>query len=181
MRLFVLLFFWLSALHFSFSQSPSKPVQIDFERYFLGKPDERSPFVALTALTWKYSYQAKISKNGVKVTFQNEDFVDKDRSWVKWERLKNDEMKSRVLHHEQGHVNISFIMVKEAERTLSSRAYSKKSYKTEIAALANSISNFFYKMQQNYDAETEHGSNYKMQARWDEIIREKMEELGDNG
>ncbi len=180
MKLFFLFFLLFSTKQFAADQSPNQPIQIDFEHYFLGKPDGQSPFVALTALTWKYSYQARTSNNGVKVIFKNEDFIDKYRSWVKWERLKNDEMKSRVLHHEQGHVNISFIMVKEADKALSSHTYSKKNYKTEIAKLANSISDFFYKMQKNYDEETQHGSNYKMQARWDEIIRQKMLDASKN-
>ena len=68
------------------------------------------------------------------------------------------------------------ILLLEAERVLKNRNYSVNNYKAQISELANQISNYFDTMQRNYDEETEHGSNHKMQARWDEIIQEKIEE-----
>ncbi|MET4081846.1 hypothetical protein ABIB40_001797 [Pedobacter sp. UYP30] len=171
---FISLFIWS---HIAFAQFPSSPIIINFERDFKGKPDKNSPFVALTVLTWEYSYQTEIRRDHLTITFQHEYKIEKGLSWVKLERLKDPALKARVLHHEQGHVNISFIMVKEADRVLSSRTYSKKDYRSEIGMLASSISEFFDTMQKNYDDETEHGSNYKMQQRWDKIIQEKMEEV----
>jgi hypothetical protein len=64
----------------------------------------------------------------------------------------------------------------EADRVLKNRSYSVKNYKAQISQLANEISSYFDTMQRNYDDETEHGSNHKMQARWDQIIADKMEE-----
>jgi predicted secreted Zn-dependent protease len=86
-------------------------------------------------------------------------------------------MSQSLLHHEQGHVNIQNILKIEANRVLKSQTYSVKNYKNEIATLANSISAFYNTMQNNYDIETEHGANHKMQARWDKIIEEKTLEV----
>ncbi|MGY3053058.1 putative secreted Zn-dependent protease [Pedobacter sp. UYEF25] len=155
----------------------SSPPQLNFESYFQGKPDKYSPFVALTVFTWKYSYQIKRVGNQLMATFEHENKIEKKLSWVKLDRLSTPELKARVLHHEQGHVDISFIMVSEADRVLSSRTYSKNKYKAEIEMLAVSVSNYFDTMQRNYDEETAHGSNYKMQQRWDNIIAQKMGEI----
>jgi predicted secreted Zn-dependent protease len=160
----------------AFNQNFTKPVQLDWETYFKGKPEPGSPFFALTAMTWKYSYDSETYRNRVVIKLKNEVIIDKDRSWVKWDKIKDPEIRSSLLHHEQGHVNIQYVLLLEADRVLKNRSYSLKNYKTEISSLANQISTYFDTMQKNYDEETEHGSNHKMQARWDDIIQRKMDE-----
>ncbi|WP_443939236.1 DUF922 domain-containing protein [Pedobacter sp. MW01-1-1] len=175
-KLIVLLVFVFGCyIHVNAQQDYVRPVQVNWESYYKGKADKNSPFLALTALTWKYSYDYTLHRNRVSIRFQNDIYVDKSRSWVKWEKIKNEEVRNALLHHEQGHVNIQFILLKEADRVMKNRSYSVKNYKTEIADLANSISNFYDTMQRNYDEETEHGSNHKMQARWDKIIQERLD------
>lgn len=161
---------------FAFKQDFTQPVQLNWETYFKGKADERSPFYALTAMTWEYSYSSTVYRNRVVIKLKNEVRIDKTRSWVKWDKIKDPEIRASLLHHEQGHVNIQYILLSEAERVLKNRNYSVNNYKAQISELANQISEYFDTMQRNYDEETEHGSNHKMQARWDRIIEDKMEE-----
>ncbi|MBO9674676.1 MAG: DUF922 domain-containing protein [Sphingobacteriaceae bacterium] len=161
---------------FAFKQDLSQPVQLDWETHFKGKADMRSPFFALTAMTWKYSYESTVYRNRVVIKLKNEVSIDKNRSWVKWDKIKDPEVRASLLHHEQGHANIQYILLLEAERVLKNRNYSVNNYKAQISDLANQISSFFDTMQRNYDDETEHGGNHKMQARWDEIIQDKMDE-----
>lgn len=161
---------------FGFKQNFTQPVQLDWETYFKGKADERSPFIALTAMTWEYSYNSTVYRNRIVIDLKNEVRIDKNRSWVKWDKIKNPDVRASLLHHEQGHVNIQYILLSEAERVLKNRNYSVSNYKAQIAELANQISTYFDTMQRNYDDETEHGSNHKMQARWDQIIEDKMQE-----
>ncbi|RZL39834.1 MAG: DUF922 domain-containing protein [Pedobacter sp.] len=127
-------------------------------------------------MTWKYSYGSTVYRNRVEIKLQNEISIDKSRSWVKLDKVKTEESRQNLLHHEQGHVNIQYVLLMEADRVLKNRNYSVKNYKAQISQLANEISNYFDTMQKNYDEETEHGSNHKMQARWDKIISDKMEE-----
>ncbi|RDC55612.1 DUF922 domain-containing protein [Pedobacter chinensis] len=171
-----ILFLLILPCSFGFKQDFTKPVQLDWETHFKGQADARSPFYALTAMTWKYSYESTVYRNRVAIKLKNEVTIDKNRSWVKWDKIKDPNVRASLLHHEQGHVNIQYILLSEAERVLKNRNYSVKNYKAQISQLANEISNYFDTMQRNYDDETEHGSNHKMQARWDEIIRDKMEE-----
>ncbi|UKT65184.1 DUF922 domain-containing protein [Pedobacter mucosus] len=161
---------------FAFRSDNAEPVQLDWETYFKGNPDNRSSFFALTAMTWKYSYESTVYRNRVTIKLKNEISIDKDRSWVKWDKIKDPQISASLLHHEQGHVNIQYILLLEADRVLKNRNYSTKNYKAQISELANQISDFFDTMQKNYDEETEHGSNHKMQARWDVIIQDKMAE-----
>lgn len=179
-KLIIAIFFLLVLPCTAFKQDFTEPVQLDWETYYKGKADNHSPFFALTVMTWKYSYESTVYRNRVSIKFQNEVSIDRDRSWVKWDKIKNEEIRSNLLHHEQGHVNIQFILLKEADRVLKNRNYSVRNYKTEISELANSISDFYDTMQRNYDEETMHGSNHKMQARWDEIIQKKMDEVRAN-
>ncbi|MFC3563110.1 DUF922 domain-containing protein [Pedobacter jamesrossensis] len=160
----------------SFKQDFTEPVQLDWNIHFKGKPDNNSPYYALTAMTWKYSYGSTIYRNRVEIKLQNEVSIDKNRSWVKLDKVKSEEARQNLLHHEQGHVNIQYILLMEADRVLKNRTYSVKNYKAQISDLANQISNYFDTMQKNYDEETEHGSNHKMQDRWDKIISDKMVE-----
>ncbi|WP_231459832.1 DUF922 domain-containing protein [Pedobacter sp. Leaf132] len=166
----------VSIFALSFKRDFTEPIQLNFETHFKGKPDENSPYFALTAMTWKYSYESTIYRNRVAINLKNEVSVDKSRSWVKWDKIKNEEIKASLLHHEQGHVNIHYILLLESDRVLKNRTYSVKNYKNQISDLANQISRYFDTMQRNYDEETEHGSNHKMQARWDKIIDDKIAE-----
>lgn len=175
-NLLIALIFLLIIPMASFKQDFTEPVQLDWNIHFKGKPDNNSPYYALTAMTWKYSYGSTVYRNRVEIKLQNEISIDKSRSWVKLDKVKTEESRQNLLHHEQGHVNIQYILLMEADRVLKNRNYSVKNYKAQISQLANEISNYFDTMQKNYDEETQHGSNHKMQARWDEIISDKMEE-----
>jgi predicted secreted Zn-dependent protease len=177
MKKLFLFFYLLMVLPFiGFTQDFTEPIQLNWETYFKGKADERSPFFALTAMTWKYSYESTTYRNRVVINLKNEISIDKNRSWVKWDKIENETTRTSLLHHEQGHVNIQYILLLEANRVLKNRNYSLNNYKAQISDLANQISKYFDTMQKNYDEETEHGSNHKMQSRWDDIIQDKMNE-----
>lgn len=152
------------------------PIELEWDTHYRGLPNINSPFFALTALTWKYTYQPQFYKNRVTIKLRHEIFVDKQNSWVKWEKIRDEQTRRNLLHHEQGHVNIQYILYLEADRVLKNRTYSVKDYKTQVSKLAHEISDYFNTMQNNYDDETEHGVNKKMQARWDKIIEDKIAE-----
>jgi len=178
MKKYFLLLFILPILCLSsFTQDFISPVTLDWDTHFKGKADKKSPYLALTAMTWHYQYDAVLSKNQVKIKLTNRVSIDIDRSWAKWDKLKDQNLRDHLLHHEQGHANIEYILLKEADRVLKNRSYSVKNYKTEIATLANEIGSYFDVMQKNYDEETVHGSNHKMQEKWDKIIADKMNEV----
>jgi len=175
-KLLIPILFLLALPCTAFKQDFIEPVQLNWETHYKAKADQRSPFFALTAMTWKYSYESTTYRNRVVIDLKNEITIDKDRSWVKLDKITDPEVSASLLHHEQGHANIQYILLLEADRVLKNRNYSLKTYKAQISDLANQIGSFFDTMQKNYDEETEHGSNHKMQGRWDVIIQDKMNE-----
>ncbi|PST82485.1 hypothetical protein C7T94_07345 [Pedobacter yulinensis] len=146
------------------------PEKLGWKTHFRGAPDYNSPFAALTVLRWHYEYKARITNGRLDIRFNQFFGIDKNKSWVKSERIRNETISNQLLHHEQGHADIHYLMSKEARRVMESRSYRIETYKKEIAALADEVGKYFDEMQKRYDAETAHGNNLKKQAQWDEII-----------
>jgi len=75
-----------------------------------------------------------------------------------------------LLNHEQGHINIGYIIGNMLRSALNLTVYSSN-YKEEIKANFNKFYAKFDKLQQQYDEETNHSQNKTAQALWDEKIR----------
>ncbi len=146
------------------------PEKLSWKTHFRGKPDYNSPFAALTVLRWHYEYKARIVNGRLEVRFSQLFGMDKNKSWVKPERIRNQAVSDQLLHHEQGHADIHYLMYREAKRVMENRTYRVETYKKEIATLADEVGKYFDEMQKRYDEETGHGNNFKKQAQWDEII-----------
>lgn len=158
-----------------FSQDQSvRPEQINWRSHFLAKPDEHSPFFALTATRWHYSYTASVRGNNLHINFKFTAGVDPAQSWVKLNRLKGAESKRKLLNHEQGHANINFLLLKDGEQKIRYQRYTTKNYKKLIQENANKVSAYYRDLQKRYDEETKHGSDDLQQERWDRIIDSEL-------
>lgn len=151
------------------------PEQVNWATHYKGTPNNNSPFFALTAMVWNYSYESTLYRNRVEIKLKNKVSIDKSKSWVKWNKIKDPDASRRLLHHEQGHVNIHYILLNEAEAQLQNRNYSPRTFRQDIANTAKEISTYFDEMQKRYDQETEHGLNRKAQLEWDKYIEEGLE------
>ena len=150
------------------------PTQINWRTHFLAEPDEHSSFYALTATRWHYSYNASVRGNDLYINFKFSAGVDPDQSWVKLNQLKGAESKRKLLSHEQGHVNINFLLLKDGEQKVRFQRYSVKNYKKSIQENANKVSAYYCDMQKRYDEETKHGSDYPNQERWNRLIETEL-------
>lgn len=150
------------------------PEQLNWHTHFLADADENSPYFALTATRWQYSYNASISGNDLHINFKFIAGVDPKQSWVKLNRLKGAESKRRLLNHEQGHVNINFLLLKEGEQKIRFQRYTIRNYKRSIQENANKVSAYYRDMQNRYDEETKHGSDDTNQQRWNRLIEEQL-------
>lgn len=172
MKVLALLTILFSA--FTIQENVSLPEQISWRSHFLAPPDEYSPYFALTATRWHYSYNATIRGNDLHIDFKFLAGVDPNQSWVKLNRIKGAESKRKLLNHEQGHVNINFLLLKEGEQKIRFQRYTVKNYKKSIQENANKVSAYYREMQKRYDEETAHGSDDANQERWDRLIEEQM-------
>lgn len=167
---------WLAFLLLSSfkTQQDFAPEQIDWDTHFLARPDRGSSYAALTVTNWHYSYNSKISGNNLHIDFKFTGGVVPDQSWVKAERIANKKISRQLLNHEQGHVNINFLLLKEGEQQIRFQRYTIANYKRLIQANANRVSKYYSEMQSRYDVETKHGSDLEAQARWDDFIRDQL-------
>ena len=162
-------------LLFSFkTQQDLAPEQIDWDTHFLANPDRRSPYAALTVTNWHYSYNSKISGNNLHIDFKFTGGVVPNQSWVKSERIANRKISRQLLNHEQGHVNINYLLLREGEQQVRFQRYTISNYKRLIQANANRVSKYYSEMQSRYDVETKHGSDLEAQERWDNFIQEQL-------
>jgi hypothetical protein len=155
----------------------TSPEQIDWDTHFLASPDDHSAFAALTVTNWNYSYSARISKNNLHIDFKFTAGVVPEKSWVKPQRIRNRKISNELLNHEQGHVYINFLLLKNGEQQIRYQKYTPSNYKRLIQANANRVSKFYSDMQDRYDEETKHGSELTAQSRWDEFFRKELNEL----
>lgn len=159
---------------FKTQEKATLPEQISWRTHFLAEPDEHSSYFALTATRWHYSYNASIRENDLHINFKFSAGVDPNQSWVKLNRLKGAESKRKLLNHEQGHVNINFLLLKDGEEKIRFQPYTIRNYKKSIQENANKISDYYRDMQERYDEETKHGSDDVNQARWDSLIEQQL-------
>lgn len=160
---------------FSFkTEQDIAPLQVDWDTHFLAQPDRGSPYAALTVTNWHYSYNSKISGKNLHIDFKFTGGIVPEESWVKNERVRNKKISRQLLNHEQGHVNINFLLLKEGEKQVRFQKYTISNYKRLIQANANRVSKYYSEMQSRYDVETKHGSDLEAQARWDDFIQDQL-------
>lgn len=161
------------------TQNSIYPEQVDWDTHFLAKPDRLSPHAALTVTNWHYSYSSKISGNNLHIDFKFSGGIVPSQSWVKPDKIRVRKISRQLLNHEQGHVNINFLLLKEGEIQIRFQKYTVSNYKRLIQANANKIGKYYSDMQDRYDVETKHGTDIEAQARWDDYIRSEMNRYED--
>lgn len=156
------------------AQQEVLPEQVGWNTHYLAKPDANYAFAALTVTNWQYSYTATVTGRNLHIDFKFSAGVVPEKSWVKRDRIGNRKSSRVLLNHEQGHVYINFLLLKESEIVIRDQKYTIANYKRSIQAVANKVSKYYSDMQERYDTETKHGANDEAQAKWDEFLREEM-------
>ncbi len=150
------------------------PEKIEWDTHYNAKPDNYSPYAALTVTIWQYSYLTKIRGNQLNIDFSFVAGIDSEKSWVKRKRIKNKEISKQLLNHEQGHVLINYLLLKEGELKIRNQKYTLSNYKKLIQLNAKQISKKYSDMQITYDDQTKHGSDLAAQRKWDNLIQEEL-------
>ena len=87
MKHVVITYLWLIPITLIFiafkSNKNSFPEKIEWNTHFNAKPDNQSPYAALTATIWQYSYVTKIFDNHLNIDFKFVAGVVPEKSWVK--------------------------------------------------------------------------------------------------
>lgn len=138
---------------------------------FQGRPDLRSPFVAMTSSGIVFSYQV-VSENGkLSLTTEVEANFQPKMSWYKPEKVNN-----HVLQHEQGHFNITEIHARKLRKDFEEYKVTKN-YERELSAIFTRINRERQAMQDRFDKETDHSQNKEKEAEWQVFINKELKKL----
>jgi hypothetical protein len=157
----------LSALSMSFNPGEGeikwpegkKLTYSDFE----GRVPPNTPWAALTSSNIYFTYQ---TSNGKLSSFLVYASFRKKNSWIK---IKNE----AVLNHEQLHFDITETFTRKLYKEISLLKDSHGDIPKQVTELFKRINNECDQMQQQYDAETQHGTLPEEQESWKKKV-EKM-------
>jgi len=137
---------------------------------FKGTPVEASPAAAMTnaglAIKLAFHHVGNTSELELAV---NCNFSKKD-SWV-----KNGNKNSYILNHEQKHFDIAYINTLLFMHALRNASLTTSNYAEEIQRIYRESVMAMSKMQNQYDAETNHSRITEKQAEWDEKVSKLLE------
>lgn len=150
------------------------PETIDWDTHFKASPDANSNYAAVTSTVWQYGYRSTIRGNSLQLDFNFLGGVDINKSWVKRDKIRNKNASRQLLNHEQGHVYINFLLLKNGEQLLKHQNYTIQNYKRLVNKAAKDISKFYNDMQERYDSETKHGSDLEAQQKWDAFFESEL-------
>ncbi len=121
---------------------------------YKGKPDPNSDAAASTATYIGIEYSMKNNSFSYKITCS----FSKTRSWGLHKT-------AYILAHEQGHFDIAEIFARKLNKEMSQYVFNARSYQKDLKKIYDDVMLEKEKMQNLYDAETNHS-----------IIKEKQEE-----
>lgn len=150
------------------------PERLDWDTHFRATPDPNSNYAAVTSTIWQYGYRSTIRGNNLQIDFNFLGGVDANKSWVKRDKIRNRNVSKTLLNHEQGHVYINFLLLKNGEQILKNQGYTIQNYKRLVDKTAKDVSKFYNDMQERYDKETKHGSDLEAQQKWDAFFEQEL-------
>jgi predicted secreted Zn-dependent protease len=85
-------------------------------------------------------------------------------------RIKND----HILGHEQGHFDITELHARKLYKDLKEYKFRKGSVSNDINQIYNQVVNELQQMQNDYDKESDHSRNFRLQKEWESRIAEDL-------
>ena len=145
---------------------------------FKGAPDPGSAYLATTFTHLTYEYGNALpctEKNKVRFEFQTAMRIG-EKSWMKFDKIKNKQLLQELLSHEQGHYDIALVFAGHLQKNLTAACFDRNNYKPQIDSLYRTVSKIYDALQVRYDTETNHGQNRETQSAW----KQKIEALSRN-
>lgn len=135
---------------------------------FKGKPQPSNHKVAATNYEIGYEYWLENNVFKFKVTCE---FV-RDLSWVVPEGRTE-----YILKHEQKHFDLAEVYARKLRKDFEQGDITIKNYKRQIKSIYNRVWEECQATQAEYDRESRHSIDAYAQAKWDDIIENKLEEF----
>ena len=135
---------------------------------FKGDIDPNSKFYAMTWWYVRYSYASPVFKNQKAMVDIKVSYGLKDNSWY-----KPDKISDQLLNHEQGHLNIAYLLALDLHNIYQKTVFSKTNYKSRIDAIYKNTEAKYLEMEKRYDVETNHMYNVRTQKLWDTFFEKE--------
>ncbi len=132
---------------------------------FMCEPKRGTDAVASTSTSLGIAYQLGDGELKYRITCN----FNKEKSWG---LLKTD----YILAHEQAHFDITEIFARKLNEALQNYSFNKRTFKKDISQIYQSIVDQKESFQKQYDGETDHSRNRKMQYDWLEKIETLLTE-----
>lgn len=129
--------------------------------------------VIFTDINW---YPKQLPKAGQQPNYSADVYMYPYEYTVKtsWLNTEVDSIKQRVLHHEQGHYNISRIGALELNYMLKRFVFDEKRAILQADSMRNIIVWRVTKLQRLYDNQSNHSRNHYWQQAWDVCIEQGL-------
>ena len=134
-------------------------------RDFAGQPPANNGDIAYTNCYVSYNYDVTRHNGQYNIVFDVRLTMNKNRSYIRLDQVKSREHLLQVLQHEQGHYNMAFLLKCEAYSVLSRHHYTAN-YQAEIASLFKQVEMKYHRLNDAYEADTEHMTNTNNQEKW---------------
>ncbi len=132
-------------------------------------------YVAHTSCNVSMRYNVQSYRSNYRLTFFIPLNFNPERSWINRKMITNDDMMKEVIHHEQGHYVIAFLMQQELIRELNAFHYTGD-YQRQANNIFNRIDDKYRRMNADYDRETMHMQDRKQQAAWTNFLNRQLNE-----
>jgi predicted secreted Zn-dependent protease len=144
------------------------------EADFVGAVPPGSGFyIAHTSCNVTMRYDVQRSRGNYQLGFNISLVFNPQRSWINRKMITDENMMAEVLHHEQGHFLIAFLMQQEMIRELNAFRYTGD-YQRQTNAIFNRIDDKYRRMNADYDSDTQHMQNRKQQAAWTTFLDKEL-------
>jgi len=135
---------------------------------FKGSPVEgRAAAVTVSGFGYKANINTKNGKGQLNI--QVYCYFNKNKSWVKPGRTT-----PYILTHEQHHFDISYIAARVFVNKLQNAVFTSSNYNVLIPRIYNESCEIMNKMQDDYDGQTKNGQLKDIQAKWNELLDQKI-------
>lgn len=139
---------------------------------FIGKPDPKSSFAALSHTGIEFNYKVKNENGNLSLITEVSAYFDKKMSW-----FNPNKANEHILKHEQAHFDITEIHARKLREAFANYTLSKN-FEKELASIFTKINHDRKKMQDQFDMETNHSLNFEEEATWQQFISEELIKLG---
>jgi hypothetical protein len=130
--------------------------------------------IAHTKCSISFKFDGVGQGSRFKLNFDVRLTVDRNSSWIDMKRIADNKQLARILNHEQGHYNISYMEQQELMRMINRTRFDENYYSSQATELFNRIHAKYQELNANYDVDTQNMRDATQQHSWDVYFQKRL-------